>query len=375
MECPDLSTLRDRRTMKWTAFDPDVLPLWIAESDFLTNPRIPQALHEAVDREQFGYPPAGDDVARALQGFCARRYGWEFDASQVFLATDVIQSLVAVLRYVVPAGPVVIPTPSYPPFFFACQAAGRKVVTIDGLSLEAVEEVFATEHPAAFILCSPHNPLGIVHERSYLVGLAGLAAKYGVRILSDEIHAPLVYPGHHHVPTASVSEEAAERTITFMSTSKGWNVAGLRCAQIIFTNPHDRDTWLALTPSAVPPPSILGNVAAIACYTDESDFLDQEVAHLQENRDYLLAALPKALPGIRLSRPDATYLMWLDFSQCEREELRSDSQQTLLASARVGLNACAGFGTAHTGFARLNFGCSRDTLEEAIRRIRTTFSG
>lgn len=373
MRCPNLETLRDRQTMKWTAYDPDVLPLWIAESDFATNPRITASLHEAIDKERFGYPPAGNEVGEALSQFCAKRYWWTISADQIHLATDVIQAIIAALRYIIPDGPVVIPTPSYPPFFFACQSAHREVVTIDGLGLDAVEDAFRTHHPAAFILCSPHNPLGIVHEEEYLRQLAELAARYNVRIISDEIHAPLVYPDHQHHPTASVSDVAAERTITFMSTSKGWNVAGLRCAQVILTNEKDADTWGSLNPSAVPPPSILGNAAAIACYTDTSSFLDDEIAYLVENRDFLLAHLPEVLPGIRMSNPDATYLMWLDFSQCETEELRTDSQKILLQKAHVGLNGCGGFGAAHTGFARLNFGCERSTLEEMMDRIGNTF--
>lgn len=373
MKCPDLNTLRRRRTMKWTAFEPDVLPLWIAESDFATNPCITQALHQAIDEEQFGYPPAGNEVAEALSQFCQARYGWHVDPSRIHLATDVMQALIAALRYIVPAGPVVIPTPSYPPFFFACQSAGREVVTIDGLSLDAVEEAFQDHHPAAFILCSPHNPLGVVHERDYLIHLAELADRYDVRVLSDEIHAPLVYPGHHHRPTASVSDVASERTITFMSTSKGWNVAGLRSAQIILTNDHDNAAWGKLNPSAVSPPSILGNVAAVACYTDTSSFLDDEIAYLVENRDYLLTHLPEVLPGIGMSHPDATYLMWLDFSQCEILALHNNPQQVLAEKARVGLNACTGFGAVHDGFARLNFGCDRSTLAEMISRIGNTF--
>ena len=204
-----------------------------------------------------------------------------------------------------------------------------------------------------------------------MIELADLTARYDARIISDEIHGPLVYDGTH-IPAASVSDTAAQVCVTVTATSKAWNIAGLKCAQMIFSNDEDVARWNAVPWMLRDGVSILGLVAAQACYEAPTNFLDDQVAQLKANRDFLVEELPKRAPGVLTANPEATYLMWLDF---RNTPLADQPAAQLMRKATIALNEGTTFGQGGEGHARLNFACSPDTLEIAIDRIASAVAG
>ena len=258
MQFPTLDQLKDRRTRKWTVYADDVLPLWIAESDFFTCAPVKQAIMDAIDRESFGYTPATSDLPAAVADFYAERYGWRPDPEMIVAVPDVVRGLALAIEYMTrPGSGVIVPVPAYPPFLELPETTRREMHQIDaygGIDLGDVEKQFAAG-AGSILLCSPNNPLGYTFDAEFLRELCDLAARYDARVLVDEIHAPLVFDGTH-VCTANVSETAAQVCLTVTATSKAWNIAGLKCAQMIFSNPADLETWRKMTGVArtAPPP-------------------------------------------------------------------------------------------------------------------------
>lgn len=385
MKFPTQDELRARFTRKWTQFEPDVLPLFIAESDFPTAPAVKKVILDYTERECFGYSPAANAVglAEAVADFHDARYGWRPDAKKVFWIGDVVRGLLLGIQYFTrPDAAVVVPLPAYPPFLELPETAGRKRIDVgispsngdlkEGekprLDLEAIEKAFA-EGAGSILLANPFNPLGYVFDEEHLNELVALADKYDARILSDEIHAPLVYDGQH-ISIAGLSETAARVTMTVTATSKAWNFAGLKCAQIIFSNDKDVEVWNSLPHVAQDGVGTLGIIAAEAAYRDGISHLEEEVDYLRETRDWLVEELPMRIPGLITSRPDSTYLMWLDF----RNTAIGDKEYPaawLIQHARVAFNEGLTFGDIGAGQARLNFATSREILEEAIDRVAT----
>lgn len=381
---PGLATLRARGTMKWTVYDEDVLPLWVAETDFDTCPAVKQAIQSGVDREYFGYERRNQSVEKALAGFLDRRFGWQIEPTWVRLVPDVVKGVATAIDELTPQGSdVIVPVPSYHPFFDVPSAVKRPKVEVEMTKVKkngaeewafdyaALEAAFAsTDNPAgvgAMIVCNPYNPLGRAWRPEELAKLVELAAKYNVRLISDEIHAPVVYAPHKHTPLATLSETAARVTVTVLATSKGWNTAGLHCAQMIFTNPDDRAAMAKVSQLRTGSASTLGQVAAEAAYTDGEAWLDSELEYLEGNLDLLERRLPEVLPGAKFIRPEASFLLWVDLS--EVPGLADNPGQKLLEGARVAFNEGTMFGAQGAGHVRINFGTSREILNEALDRI------
>ncbi|AGP30469.1 MalY/PatB family protein [Corynebacterium terpenotabidum] len=383
---PSLDVLRARRTMKWTRYAPDVLPLWVAETDFDTCPAVAAAVADAVDREYFGYPesgPASRDLAEALASFTATRHGWTIDPATVTYCPDVVKGIMVAVEALTEEGStIVIPMPAYPPFQKVPQATRRPVIYVpmadNGFDLDALERAFtsdATPHGVgSMILCNPFNPLGRAFTADELRAVVDLADRHHVRVISDEIHAPLVYSGRH-IPTASVSETAAANTVTVTATSKGWNTAGLKCAQIIATNPEDAKIIGRLSNLLTGEASTIGLQAATAAYTGGYDWLVEEVDYLAANWAHLTERLPEVLPGIRLPQQEATFLAWLDVSDVDRlkdaDGTVTRPAERLRERAKVAFNEGTDFGPVGAGRVRLNFGTSREILDAALDRIAT----
>ena len=373
MEFPSLEELQARGTRKWTVFEEDVLPLWIAESDFPTAPAVKKALEELVGKETFGYTPApkASGLREAVADFYDTRYGWRPNSDHIFWIGDVVRGLLLGVQYFTREdSPVVVPVPSYPPLLELPRTAGREKIETS-LELDDIERAFQAG-AGSILLANPYNPLGRVLDEDYLAELVKLAEKYDARILADEIHAPLVYEGRH-IPVASLGASAAERTITVTATSKAFNTAGLKCAQIIFSNAADVRTWNGLSGVAKDGTGTLGVLAAETAYRECGDFLDEEVAYLRETRDWLVEELPKRIPGLKTSKPAATYLLWLDFADTA---IGGNPQPAkwLRENAKVALNEGDTFGTGGPGHARLNFSTSREILEEALDRMERAFA-
>ncbi|RNE49602.1 MalY/PatB family protein [Corynebacterium alimapuense] len=375
MEFPTLEQLKNRQTRKWTVYDDDVLPMWIAESDFSTFPPIKQAIAKAVENESFGYTPARSDLPEAVSDFYAHHYGWRPGPEAVLPVPDVVRGLLLAVEHMTrPDSSVIVPVPSYPPFLEIPKTAGREMVEINaygGLDLAEIEAAFAAG-AGSILLASPNNPLGYTFDEEFLTSLCALADRYNARVLVDEIHAPVVLDGTH-IAAAGLNKVAAQVCVTVTATSKAWNIAGLKCAQMILTNPEDRKTWSKMTGVAKDGTSTLGIFAAIACYRLGEDYLADQAAYLRENRDLLVSELPKRVPGLKVTNPEATYLMWLDFSETAIGHLERPAVW-LLENARLAFNDGLFFGTGGLHHTRLNFATSRELLEDALDRLESAFS-
>lgn len=366
--------LRARRTTKWSRFAAPVLPLWIAEMDFPTAPEVLAGARAAVDNEEFGYPWLGEDLLpTATADWCRDRYAWPIEPHWVRVVPDVLMGLKVAISFLTrPDSPVVLPVPAYMPFFEVLAVTGRRRVEIPTpradsgrylLDLEALEAAFA-DGAGSLILCNPNNPLGTAYTAEELRAIVDIADRYGARILADEIHAPLVYDGRH-VAAASVSDAAADTVVTLLSASKGWNLPGLMCAQVVLTRAADRAAWDRINYLHKVGASTIGIRANIAAYRRGGGWLTELLEYLRANRDHLAAALPAAAPGVRINTPEATYLSWVDFRELG---LPSEPADYLLANADVALSPGIPFG-AGGGFARLNFATTRAILDRAIASI------
>lgn len=370
MFADSLETLRRRRSAKWRTYPADVLPMGVAEMDCSLAPPITAALRAAVDAADTGYSSAQPDLGEAVAGFAARRWAWDLDPAAVTAVADVGVGVVELLRMLTrPADTVVISPPVYPPFFGWPPEAGAQTREVPltaefRLDLPALEAAFAA-HPAVYVLCNPHNPVGRVHTQDELAALVRLARLYGVTIVSDEIHAPLVLPGAEFTPLLSVPG-AAQVAVSVVSASKAFNLAGLKCAAIVTGSP----TMAALVERF--PADVrwrtghLGVVATVAAYTEGDAWLDDLLTELDTRRTQLGEHLRTRLPKLGWLPPEATYLAWLD---CRTLGDDDEPRELFLAQGRVGLEPGTRFGARGAGFVRLNFGTSADILDEATARM------
>ncbi|MGH3447179.1 MAG: MalY/PatB family protein [Nocardioidaceae bacterium] len=368
-----LEQLQRRTSMKWRAYPADVLPLWVAEMDVAIADPIVAAVTEAMERGDTGYAVAAT-YAEALQDFAALRWGWSFDLDDTAIVPDVMMGVVELLRLVTePGDAVVVNPPVYPPFYdFITAMADRQVVEAPlgashRLDLAVLEKAFATAvqggRSAAYLLCSPHNPTGTAHTADELSAVAQLASTHGVRVIVDEIHAPLQLPGSTHMPYLSLP--GTETAFSLMSASKAWNLAGLKAAMAV-AGP-EASTDLARMPEVVSHgPSHLGVIAHAAAYEHGAEWLDALLEGLDRNRKLLADLLAEQLPDIGYQQPEATFLAWLD---CRELGLGDDPAAAFLERGRVALTPGPDFGTGGLGHVRLNLATSPDNLTEAVRRM------
>lgn len=367
-----LPELRKRTSIKWRQHPADVLPVWVAELDVPLAEPVARALTEAIAAGDTGYPLA-PAYAEALADFALARWGWVVDVDRTAQVADVMLGIVEVLKLVTqPGDPVVVNSPVYPPFYLFLEHMDRRVVEVPltpdhRLDLDALGAAFRRltggGGTAGYLLCSPHNPTGTVHRPDELSAVAGLAARYGVRVVADEIHAPLVYPGAEYVPYLSVP--GSDDGFALLSASKAWNLAGVKAAVAVAGAAAGKD--LARMPEEVGHGcSHLGVIAHSAALREGRDWLDRLLAGLDENRRLLGDLLAEHLPAVRYRQPDATYLAWLD---CRALDLPADPAEVFLERGRVALHSGAAFGTGGAGHARLNFGTSPELVTEAVRRM------
>jgi cystathionine beta-lyase len=364
-----LDELRARRSVKWRRYPEDVLPAWVAELDFRLAAPVHRALADAVGRDDTGYANA-DGLPAAFASFAAARWGWEVDPARTLLVADIMSGVGELLRTLTePGDRVVVNPPVYPPFFKMVNEVGRGLVEAPlgadwRLDLDALEAAFAAG-ARCYLLCSPHNPTGTVHTREELEAVAALAARHGVLVVSDEVHAPMTLPGASHVPYLEVGPENG---IALVSASKAWNVPGLKCALTIAASERMTDALRRL-PEHVPfHAGHFGVLANIAAYADGGEWLDALVAHLDAQRDRVAALLAAELPDVRHVRPEAGYLVWLD---CRELDLGDDPSEVFLERGRIALSPGLPFGSQGKGFARLNAGTSGALLAEAVARMRS----
>ena len=376
----ELEVLCQRRSAKWRINPPDVLPLPVAEMDYPLAPVIRETLAEAVDRSDTGYAFAGPELGEALSGFAARRWGWAIDPSSVFPVADVGVGCVELLRVLCePGETLVISTPVYPPFFHWAAETGLRIVEAPllhdptaadvasggwRLDLEALDAAFAAG-ARTYLLCNPQNPMGRVHSVAELEQLVRLAHRHGVTVIADEIHAPLVLAGSAFTPFLTVPG-AAEVGLSLVSASKAFNLAGLKCAQVVTAS-----AAMAAAVARIPEDvrwrvGHLGVLASVAAYRDGAGWLDALLCTLGRRHDQLGRLLAERLPQVRRQQPEATFLAWLD---CRAIGEGAEPQQRFLERGRVALYPGTDFGAPGSGWVRLNVATSEEILDEAVTRM------
>jgi cystathionine beta-lyase len=361
---------------KWRRYGDDVLPLWVADMDFTSPEPILRALRERVDHGIFGYPAEPPELRPVITERLQRLYGWKVEPEAlVFLPGVVVGFNLAIRAVSSPGEGALAQTPVYFPILDApchtdCildemqltrEPDGRYEIDFD------LFEAAITGRTRVFVLCNPHNPVGRVYRRDELERMAEICLRHNVVICSDEIHCDLVFRGHQHLPIATLAPEVAERTITLMAPSKTYNIPGLHCSVAIIENPELRQQFVAARCGLVCSVNVMGLVAGLAAYRDGQPWLDAVLDYLEANRDFLADYVAASLPGVSMHKPEGTYLAWLD---CRQAGIPGNPHEFFVDKARVALNDGAVFGRGGEGFVRLNFGCPRSTLVEALDRMR-----
>jgi cysteine-S-conjugate beta-lyase len=372
--------LRARPGRKWHDYADDVLPAWVAETDFACAEPIRDCLRKLADQAAYGYEEVSlyPRLTQAFAEYMTRSYGWEPSTDRVLPVADLVQALfTAVSAFTAPGDGVVLQTPIYPPFQHAVREMGRHMVenplvddgsrfTMDTAHLPSVFDQTAP----LLLLCNPHNPTGRVFSRAELEAVAALAVERNLVVVADEVHADLTYAGTTFTPFASLGPEVAARTVTITSATKAYNIPGLRCGVMHFGSAELRERFRAVAPDR-----LLGMVnqfgveATIVAWRNCATWLDELVALLEGNRARITQFLTAELPKVRWYPPEATYLAWLD---CRSTGIPDDSpHEYLLQRARVATSSGRDFGPGGEGRVRLNFGTSPQILDAILARLAT----
>lgn len=378
----DAERVRNRPGIKWGREGPDVLAAWVADMDVELPKVVLDAVRERIDSGGLGYD-FYDQPIPVLRVFAERMqtaFGWTVDPLDVVRVHDVIQGLeLSITHLTEPGDGIIFQTPAYPPFFSSVEGHGRRVVPNpliehDGgwrLDLDHFETVASAPDVTAAILCQPHNPCGMVLDADDIAAVVDIAERHDLVLISDEIHCDLVYEPRRHVPVASVSDLAAERTVTVTAATKSFNMAGLRMAFLHSASQRYGPLVKKIPKRLIGGIGILGQVATIAGWTQANDWLDELRSGLDQNRRLLADLLAERLPEVRYRPPDATYLAWLD---CRALGLGDDPASVFLGKGRVYLNSGLDFGPEGAGYVRLNFATSPAMLDEATTRMATALT-
>lgn len=373
----DLDTVRERRgtdSVKWKKYGDEVLPLWVADMDFITAEPILRALHQRLDHGFLGYTRPTSELCGVIRERLKRLYSWVIRDEELFFLPGLVTGLnVSFHAYAGPGDGVLVQPPVYPHFVKDPVMHGRALVDPPLVRNEDTYEIdfdaferAITDRTKIFILCNPHNPVGRVYTQRELETLAEVCLRHRLIICSDEIHCDLLYPGFRHIPMATISPEVADRTVTLMAPSKTYNLAGLSCGLAIIQNSELQKIWKNASLGLVSGVNIIGHVAALAAYKEGQEWLEQVLVYLKDNRDFLWEYVEEKLPGVSMTKMEATYLAWLD---CKDAGIPGNPFDFFLKEAKVALNDGIEFGRGGEGFVRLNFACPRKTLTEALDRM------
>lgn len=381
----DFDRIIERRggdSVKWRQYDDGVLPLWVADMDFAAPEPVIAALRRRVDHGVFGYGYPLPELAEVLCERLAQRYAWEVEPGQILFLPGLVCALNVICRALAePGAEVLVQTPVYPPFLAAPANQGRVLASAGLVAGRRAENVYysidyaafekaITDRTRLFILCHPHNPVGRAFTVEELRQMAEICRRHDLLICSDEVHGDLLLGDTRHRPLAAAVPEIAERCVTLMAPSKSFNLPGLGISFAVIQNPELRRRLENAAAGIVPYVNVLGYQAALAAYRDGEDWLQALCRYLTANRDCLVEYVHNELPGIRTTRPEATYLAWLD---C-REVISNNPYRFFLENARVALYDGAHFGPGGEGFVRLNFGCPRAILLQALERMKKALS-
>lgn len=355
----------------------DVLPLWIADMDFACPKAVAAAILERASHPIYAYNTQERSIFQSLIEWVKKRHGLDIDHEWILLAPGVVPSIIlSILALSKPGDGVIIQPPVYPPFFSSIQDNDRKIVANplilkDGhyeMDFEDLEQKLAEPENKLLLFCSPHNPVGRVWSRAELKQVYELCQKYEVDVLADEIHSDLVFGGHKHTVFASLGTPVCKQSVTFMAASKSFNIAGLNFSFIIVPCKRRRElihAWIGKL--HISSNSIFGGTGTAAAYREGEAWLNALLVYLERNRDLLIDFVETRLPGIKVNKPEGTYLAWLDFRAYFARD--KELQSFLVQKAKVGLNAGKSFGTQGEGFARINIATPKSVLLEGLSRI------
>ncbi|MFJ4167415.1 MalY/PatB family protein [Microbacterium sp. NPDC089698] len=371
-----IDRLREIGSLKWSVF-PEAIGAFVAEMDFPPAPAIAAAMKNAIDDGLTGYLPAAvrTRMTEATARWQQDRYGWEVPAERIRPVPDVLTALRATIDFfTAPGSKIVLPTPAYMPFLTIPAMHDREIIEVPMLvedgrhvyDLDGIDRAFA-DGGGLLILCNPYNPLGRVFERAELEAVAEVVARHGARVFSDEIHAPLVFAPHRHVPYASISAVTAGHTITAASASKAFNLPGLKAAQVILTNDADAETWARPEVAwAEHGTANLGVIATTAAFDDSREWLDGTLDYLDGNRRILGELLAEHIPGMGYRAPEGTYIAWLD-----ARGLGIDGSPAAFFREHAGVAMTDGVacGVAGEGYLRFILATPRPVIEQAVRQM------
>jgi cysteine-S-conjugate beta-lyase len=364
-------------SIKWNLYDPDILPMWVADMDFSAPQPVIQALQSRVEHGVFGYAGDPAELRKVIIDRFAEKYRWAIKPEDIIFTPGVVVGFnIAAHAVSQPDGEILIQPPVYPPFFKAGSYADLKTIENPlvqdvngyyGIDFDDFEQKI-TGNTRMFLLCNPHNPVGRVFRRDELERMAAICLRHNVIICSDEIHGDLIFKGQQHIPLGSINPEIAKRTITLMAPSKTFNIAGLDCSFAVIPDKEIREQYLKAMKGITGNTNMLGITAALAAYQAGTPWLEDLMIYLQDNRDHLKRTLDAEMPEIKMVSPEGTYLAWLD---CRQAGLNESPYDFFLKNARIAFNNGDAFGTGGKGFVRMNFGCTRATLNEALNRMKS----
>lgn len=374
---------RGTASVKWDQVETmfgqaDILPMWVADMDFEAPPAAIEAMKERAAHGIFGYTYRSPSYLEAVASWQERRHQWSFDQSWIVGCPGVVTALSILVELMTePGDNVMIQVPVYHPFYRIISSHGRNIVanqlvlTESGryeLDLAEMERQIIEDKVKILILCHPHNPVGRVWTKEELTEIGNLCVKHGVFVLSDEIHGDIVYKGHKHIPFASLSDAIAKQTVACIAPSKTFNIAGLHSSLAIIADPELRERFnFRLQTFAISMENCFAQVAVEACYRQGEQWLEELLAYLQQNIDVMEQFVANQLPGVKMYRPEGTYLAWFDCREISADpEMLKD---LMFNKARVAFNEGSMFGAEGAGFLRVNFGTPRSLLLEGLERF------
>ena len=372
----------DRRASECKKYEPaypkDVIPMWIADTDFAVPKEIADAIKKRAEHPCYGYPVENFEFEKAAARWEKVRFGWDVDPEWVKYSNGVLPFLMYAIRaFAYPGDKVVIQTPVYPPFHAITKNNGCQLVTNPlvqdengkfQIDFEDLENKLKDPRTKLFFMSNPHNPTMRSFTREELVRIGELCLKYRVIVISDEIHCDLTYKNYKHIPFASISEDFAQNCMVLINPSKTFNIAGFRTGAAIIPNKQLRDNiQIIIQNNKNYGRTIFGMLSFITAYTECYYYADELMEYLEVNKDYVVSFIKERIPRIKLAEPEATYLLWLDCRELNMSQ--KELKEFFFDKAKLGLNDGSTFGVEGTGFMRINIACPKVTVVEAMNRL------
>lgn len=359
-------------------YGPDILPMWIADTDFKAPKPVAEVIQKRAAHEVYGYPYPLPEYQTSVQGWMDRRHNWKFDAEAVSYIGGVVQGFIVLINVLTEkSDKIACLTPLFGPLQKAVKTTERELVTSSliynnghyEVNFEELESILSDEKTKMFILCNPHNPVGKVFKKEELEKIANLCLKYNVKIYSDEVHSEVVYDDNVHIPIASLSKEVSDITAVGVNPGKAFSVTGIRAAAIICTNSDIREKFVEFRDNhKLSGRTVMGQHVFITCFNECDYYIDQQAVYLQKNRDYLYDFIKENIPEIKFDKPEAGFLMWLDCNslQISQEELMKLFEE----QGKIAFNSGESFGKEGIGFVRMNTAVQFEVLKDACQRIK-----